>query len=48
MAYTRIWDWRGSGKCLATLEGHSSEVWSVAISPDGRTLASGFHDRTIK
>jgi WD40 repeat protein len=31
-----------------TLEGHSDEVNSVAWSPDGKTLASGGGDRTIK
>lgn len=31
-----------------TLSGHSGEVNSVAISPDGQTLASGSEDQTIK
>ncbi|BAZ87911.1 trypsin-like peptidase domain-containing protein [Dolichospermum compactum] len=31
-----------------TLSGHSGDVYSVAISPDGRTLASGSYDNTIK
>jgi WD40 repeat protein len=31
-----------------TLTGHSGEVYSVAISLDGKTLASGSFDRTIK
>ncbi|MBD2459261.1 ribosome assembly protein 4 [Nostoc sp. FACHB-87] len=31
-----------------TLEGHSSSVWSVSFSPDGKTLASGSGDNTIK
>ena len=33
---------------LATLEGHARDVWSVAFSPDGSTLASGSVDRTIQ
>ncbi|WP_425475835.1 protein kinase domain-containing protein [Fischerella sp. JS2] len=31
-----------------TLTGHSGSVISVAISPDGKTLASGSNDKTIK
>jgi len=31
-----------------TLSGHGAEVNSVAFSPDGKTLASGSHDNTIK
>ncbi len=38
----------GSWKCAYTLKGHSGEVESVVISPDGRTLASGSSDTTIK
>jgi len=30
------------------LTGHTTSVWSVALSPDGTTLASGSKDRTIK
>src|SRR6266498_2567492 len=33
---------------LATLKGHDSSVKSVAFSPDGKTLASGSDDRTVK
>ncbi|MGE5656004.1 MAG: WD40 repeat domain-containing protein [Actinomycetota bacterium] len=37
-----------SWKCAYTLPGHSSFVNSVAISPDGKILASGSWDKTIK
>jgi WD40 repeat protein len=33
---------------VKTLAQHSDSVWSVAISPDGQTLASGSQDKTIK
>ncbi|MFM5961962.1 MAG: WD40 repeat domain-containing protein, partial [Dolichospermum sp.] len=31
-----------------TLEGHSSYVNAIAITPDGRTVISGSDDKTIK
>lgn len=34
-------------KCLRTLKGHSGSVNTIAISPDGQTLASGSQDRTV-
>ena len=37
-----------SWKCVRTLSGHSNVIQSVAISPDGKTLASGSSDKTIK
>ncbi|MBW4457979.1 MAG: ribosome assembly protein 4 [Nostoc indistinguendum CM1-VF10] len=33
---------------LNTLEGHTNAVWSVMYSPDGKTIASGSDDNTIK
>jgi WD40 repeat protein len=33
---------------IKTLTGHSKQVYSIAISPDGQTLASGSLDDTIK
>jgi WD40 repeat protein len=33
---------------LATLKGHDANVYSVAFSPDGKTLASGSGDNTVK
>ncbi|KAF4474795.1 Vegetative incompatibility protein HET-E-1 [Colletotrichum fructicola Nara gc5] len=38
-------DWNA---CQQTLEGHSDSVLSVAFSPDGRQLASGSVDNTVK
>ncbi len=37
----------GIWRCLHTLNEHSGSVESVAISPDGRILASGSSDKTI-
>jgi WD40 repeat protein len=39
---------RGSGEQLATLEGHTSTVSSVAFSLDGSTLASACADGTVR
>ena len=37
-----------SWQCIRTLTGHENPVHSVAISPDGQTLASGSDNQTIK
>jgi WD40 repeat protein len=39
---TQLWN------CVHTLTGHSDRVSSVAISPDGQTLATGSWDKMIK
>ena len=43
----RLWD-VGRGECLRILEEHADRVWSLAFSPDGKTLASSSSDRTVK
>ena len=35
----------GQPELRATLKGHTGEVFSVALSPDGKTLASGVATR---
>ena len=36
----KVWD-AETGRELLTLQGHTSDVWNVAFSPDGQRLASG-------
>jgi WD40 repeat protein/serine/threonine protein kinase len=42
----KIWD-LDSGGLVATLEGHSNTIGSVAFSPDGKQLATASDDRQI-
>lgn len=42
-----MWDAK-LGTCLKVLQGHANEVWSVAWSPEGRTLLSSSTDETIR
>jgi WD40 repeat protein len=42
-----LWDIT-TGKFLRQFTGHTSYVFSVAISPDGQTLASGSRDKTVR
>mmetsp|Transcript_28842 Transcript_28842/g.52976 ORF Transcript_28842/g.52976 Transcript_28842/m.52976 type:complete len:504 (-) Transcript_28842:23-1534(-) len=39
---------RPVARCSATMEGHSESVLAVAFSPDGRRLASGSGDTTLR
>jgi WD40 repeat protein len=43
----KLWD-AVTGQELATLKGHSDRVSSVAFSPDGKRLATGSFDRTVR
>ncbi|VXD10912.1 conserved membrane hypothetical protein [Planktothrix paucivesiculata PCC 9631] len=35
-------------RCTCTLTGHADIVWDVALSPDGKTIASASNDNTVK
>jgi WD40 repeat protein len=37
-----------TGKETSKLEGHGGNVYSVSISPDGKTIVSGSNDKTIR
>ncbi|KAJ3397162.1 general transcription repressor [Lobulomyces angularis] len=43
----RVWDTR-TGFLLERFEGHQDSVYSVAFSPDGRSIVSGALDQTLK
>ncbi len=48
----RGWEWHRldyvSDVSRMTLRGHADDVWGVAISPDGKRIASGSFDKTVK
>jgi len=43
----RVWETE-TGKCLATLKGHSGSVYGVAVTADGRRVVSGSWDNTVR
>jgi WD40 repeat protein len=43
----KVWD-LATGQKKMTLEGHTGPINVVAYAPDGRTLASGSCDRTVR
>ena len=43
----RLWD-PGTGRLLGTLAGHGNWVMHVSYAPDGKHLASGSSDRTVR
>jgi RNA polymerase sigma factor (sigma-70 family) len=43
----KIWDLK-TGQELATLEGHTSVIYSVKFAPDGKTLVTSSNDLTIR
>ncbi len=43
----KVWDLE-TGQQLMTLRGHEDVIYSLAISTDGRHIASGSNDKTIK
>ena len=45
--YVRIWDIE-TGRLLRSLRGHTADIRALVFTPDGRTLASGSEDRTIR
>jgi WD40 repeat protein len=43
----KLWD-VATGQETATLTGHTESIRVLAYAPDGRTLASGSYDRTVR
>ncbi|MEO0808409.1 MAG: WD40 repeat domain-containing protein, partial [Cyanobacteria bacterium J06643_4] len=43
----RVWETQ-TGHCTQVLKGHESEIWAVAISPNGQLIASVGYDPAIR
>ncbi|PYI87114.1 MAG: hypothetical protein DME26_07195, partial [Verrucomicrobia bacterium] len=47
--FGEVRQWKVSdGELVRTIEGHKDAIYSVALSPDGKTLATGSYDQKIK
>jgi katanin p80 WD40 repeat-containing subunit B1 len=43
----KVWDLRGKD-CIRTFKGHTKGINHLSFSPDGRWIASGSEDGTVK
>jgi WD40 repeat protein len=43
----KLWD-RATGLEYATLADHTGPIDGIALSPDGKTLATGSRDQTVR
>jgi WD40 repeat protein len=43
-----IWLWQQNGKLIRKFKAHNSTIWAVAFSPNGKIIASGSADKTVK
>ncbi|KAG2123537.1 WD40-repeat-containing domain protein [Suillus cothurnatus] len=44
----QVWDMKSGKAVCAPFQGHTGDVLSVAISPDGKHIVSGSSDQTIR